>query len=86
MRIKVEEVGKGLHPSEAIVRIDALGGPQELVVDRRTIRGGSIEVGHPVAKNEGYFLVELPAETSSGTWRVWVDESTLAPEALEAAE
>lgn len=74
MRIKVEEVGKGLHPSEVVVQIQTAEGPERLVVDRRSIfADGSIDVGYPVARNNGYYLIELPREAIGGSWRVWMD-------------
>jgi hypothetical protein len=86
MRVKVEEVGKGLHPSEVVVQIQTVeGGPERLVVDRRSIVEGTIEVGYPVRRDNGYYLIELPRETIGGSWRVWVPKETVVGEALEGA-
>ena len=86
MRVKVDEVGSGMHPSEVQVQIETFEGPQVLVVDKRSLRQNSIEVGYPIAQQDKYRLIELPVETSSGVWRVWVNEKILSDEALEAAE
>ena len=87
MRVKVEKVGSGLHPSEVLVKIETIQGPQELVVDNRSLIKGSIEIGYPIAQQDKYRLIELPAETSGGAWRVWVDEKLImSGEELEAAE
>jgi hypothetical protein len=85
MRIKVQEIGSGLHPRESVVKVDARGGAQELVLEKGSIQGGTIEVGNPIAQHGQFFLVELPAETSSGAWRVWVHEDKLQ-RVMEAAE
>jgi hypothetical protein len=86
MRIKVDEVGKGLHPSEVVAQIEtAEEGPQRLVVDRRSIVDGTIEVGYPVRRDNGYYLIELPRETIGGSWRVWVAKDVLVGEELEGA-
>ncbi len=86
MRVKVDEVGKGLHPSEVVVQIQtAEGQPERLVVDRRSIVDGTIEVGYPIRRDNGYYLIELPRETIGGSWRVWVSKDILAGEALEGA-
>ena len=86
MRVKVEEVGKGLHPSEVVVQIETVeGGPERLVVDRRSIVDGGIEVGYPVRRDNGYYLIELPRETIGGSWRVWVSKKIVIGEALEGA-
>jgi hypothetical protein len=86
MRVKVDEVGKGLHSSEVVVQIEtAEGEPQRLVVDRRSIVDGTIEVGYPVRRDNGHYLIELPRETIDGSWRVWVSKDVLVGEALEGA-
>ena len=86
MRVKVNEVGRGLHSSEVVVQIEtAEGEPQRLVVDRRSIIDGTIEVGYPVRRDNGYYLIELPRETIDGSWRVWVSKDVLVGEALEGA-
>jgi hypothetical protein len=73
MRVKIEEVGTGQHPSEKIVKIETTKGPEQLVVDERSIRDHSLDVGYPVGQQNGHLLVELPRETFRGAWRVWVD-------------
>lgn len=85
MRLKVEAVSGGLHPRESVVIIQTAQGRQALSVDPRSIKDGSIEVGTPISKHKNYFLVELPVETDSGAWRVWVDEN-IVKDVMEAAE
>ncbi len=86
MRVKVEEVGSGLHPSQVLVKIKTIHGPQELAVDRQSLRQGTIEIGSPIAQQGEYRLIELPAETTGGAWRVWVDKTITLDGELEAAE
>lgn len=74
MRVKIEEVGTGQHPSERVVKVETIEGPEQLVVDRRSIQQHSLDVGYPVSQANGHFLVELPRETFRGLWRVWVDK------------
>lgn len=77
-RIRVEIVKDGLHPSEAVVAIDTTsGGKEYLTVSRRSVDSDSIEVGFPVAQENGSYLVELPRETEAGSWRVWVSRDLL---------
>jgi hypothetical protein len=80
MRLIVEEVGKGLHPSEAVVAVKTADGVQRLVVSSRSIQKGTISVGWPLGEREGTILVELPRETQSGAWRVWVPKDQLIEE------
>jgi hypothetical protein len=90
MRVRVEKVSDGMRPHEVIVKIETVEGPQELVVDERSrsLRNNTIEIGYPIAHHDNLRLIELPTETASGTWRVWVDESSLIPNGAhqEAAE
>ena len=75
MRVMIEEVGSGQHPSEKVVRIQTAEGPEQLVVDHRSIHNQTLDVGFPVGKNNGHLLVELPRETFRGAWRVWVEKN-----------
>ena len=85
MRVKVEEVGDGLHPSEVVVSVRTTEGAERLVVDRRSVADNqSLEVGYPIDNYEKLFLVELPRETTTGTWRVWVHESETVRETVGA--
>jgi hypothetical protein len=77
MRLQVQEIGKGLHPSEVLVKIETVQGPQEMFIDNRSLHHGSVEVGYPIAQKDQYSLVELPAETSGGAWRVWVNNNIM---------
>lgn len=71
-RVKVSEVGEGLHPSEVVVAVATNDGTENLVVDRQSLKDSTIEVGHPIRQQGDLYLVELPSETMSGSWRVWV--------------
>jgi hypothetical protein len=85
MRVKVREIGPGLHPSEVVVEIQTVDGSERLVVDRNSIQGKTIFAGwRPLAEKRGQWLVELPRETMSGTWRVWVRHNEIVPEDREA--
>ena len=88
MRLRVNEVARGLHPNEVVVAVDTQSGTQHLVINQRSLdQASTIDVGEPVGEKEGYFLIELPAETSSGAWRVWVRRALVRmSEAHEAAE
>lgn len=74
MLVKIEEVGDGQHPSERIVKIQTLDGPEQLVVDASSIQEKALEIGYPVGRENGRLLVELPRETFRGVWRVWVEK------------
>jgi hypothetical protein len=85
MRVKIREVGEGLHPSEAVVEINTTSGSERLTVDRKSIRSGTIFVGwRPIAEKGRQWLIELPRETMSGTWRVWINRNDIELERREA--
>ena len=75
--LQVVTIRDGLHPSEVIVAVNTDQGQVNLVIDRESIVDELIEVGYPVARREGQLLVELPRETTSGQWRVWVENDAV---------
>ncbi len=78
-RIKVKTVLEGPGPAEAIIAIPRTDGrEEEVVVPRDLIQNDTIEVGRVSAANStGPVLVELPTESASGNWRLWVDSASL---------
>jgi hypothetical protein len=79
MRLKVEQVGKGLHPSEVVVSIRTRdGGIERLRVARQSLANDTIEIGGPLRAEGTSFLIELPRETQRGAWRVWVSRDQLS--------
>jgi hypothetical protein len=84
MRVKVQKLGDGLHPSEIVIAVATADGRARLVVDRKSLAGDSLEIGYPLRQQEGFALIELPRETSTGTWRVWVPTQNLI-DSLEGA-
>lgn len=77
MRLKVENIAQGLHPSEAVVVVKTSTGSERIVVSARSIDQESIPVGWPLGTSEKMTLVELPRETESGAWRIWVPTDRL---------
>ncbi len=80
MKLRVTTVGDGLHHSEVVVSVATNEGSQNLVIDKRSLQDGSIHIGYPIKQDQNAYLVELPRETSNGSWRVWVDGSQLFDE------
>lgn len=76
MLVKCQIISDGPGPSEKIVGIRTNGGSEQVVLSGRTIvRGEFLNVGEPLSNEGGLYLVELPRESASGRWRVWVPES-----------
>jgi hypothetical protein len=73
MRLRVRQVGPGLHPSEVVVEVQTTQGAERLVIDRDAVSNDSLFVGwRSLAQKNDELLVELPNETMSGTSRIWV--------------
>ena len=77
MRIKAQKIRNGLHPSEVVVSVATVDGAEKLVVHNRTFKDESLDIGYPIEDAGDKYLVELPHETDSGAWRVWVPETEL---------
>ena len=78
MFIKCEKQMDGPGPSEAIVAVQTSDGNQEeVVVDVELLRNGYLDVGPVLGNRNGETLIELPRESASGQWRVWVNSSQI---------
>jgi len=76
--VRIEQVGKGQHPSEVVVAVHtADGGTEKLIVDRRSIHDDMLDVGYPVGEDQNRWLIELPRESLRGIWRVWIARNAL---------
>ena len=86
MKVKVAEVGDGLHPSEVVVSIQTIEGQQNIVVDKRSLSAGNtLRVGYPIRRQDDKYLIELPRETVNGSWRVWVNKSEIEDHERQSA-
>ena len=86
MRLRVESLGPGQHPSEVVISIrTAEGRSEQVVVDTSSVRENTLEIGWPIEKRDERMLVELPRETVRGAWRLWVDKANLVEEQGQAA-
>ena len=75
LQICYTEKLEGPVPGQKIVTVETAGGhPEEIIVDESLLINGSLRVA-VVARREKEMLVELPVESASGKWRLWVDES-----------
>lgn len=79
-RIRIRKVGDGQHPSEVMIAVNTATGQERLIVDRRSLKNDTIDVGYPVGGEGDYLLVELPRETMRGEWRVLVPRADLIEE------
>jgi len=70
-------VSDGLMPNEKIAKIETADGKSEVVaVSRKNIDGNKL-MAFEVGRQEGKVLIELPRESASGRWRLWVKESAI---------
>ncbi len=78
MRLRVDRLGEGPGPGEVIVGVITITGTTEQVVVHVTgMVGDTIDVGHPLVIGEKERLIELPRESVSGKWRLWVPKSAM---------
>jgi hypothetical protein len=74
LRIRIENVG--LHPNERIVKITTTSGDESMAVHVRSLSDNMLNIGgYPIDESDDSVLVELPRETFTGAWRVWVPKS-----------
>jgi hypothetical protein len=77
LRIDVDQVDEGLHPSEKVVTFQTADGErEEIAVDQSFVDGLSLSV-YPIERVSDRLLVELPRETARGQWRVWISNSAV---------
>jgi hypothetical protein len=74
MRLKIQDQSPGLHPNEVVVRLKTNDGIERLVVHRKSIKNDGVDIGYPISDDQDSYLIELPREAQSGTWRVWVSK------------
>lgn len=75
--VTCESLSDGLIPSEAVVSIrTADGDEEEVVVDRAVVADNKLQVAQ-IGVSNGRVLVELPRESASGRWRLWVPSENL---------
>ena len=75
--VKYEFLADGPGPSEQVVGIDTTEGKEEVVLHSSALQRGLIEggvLGYDEVKGA---LIEVPRESASGRWRVWVNPSAL---------
>lgn len=67
----------GFMPSEKVARIETADGKiEDVAVSARNIRGDKL-LASEIGRRDGEVLVELPRESASGRWRIWVKESSI---------
>ena len=67
-------ISEGLIPSERVARFNSADGKSvEVIVSKSQVSGGRVEAS-TIARDHNCMLVELPRESTSGNWRVWVDK------------
>jgi hypothetical protein len=78
-RIKAKVI-KGANQSERIAYIKTAEGVCAEVLLSAAQTGSDHIVAAEIARDNNNVLIELPQETSSGYWRVWVKENQLLGE------
>jgi len=77
LRIKITHRENGPIPSETVVTIPTVTGSEEVVVHMSQATADGVEAGF-IGEEGDRVLVELPRETVSGRWRVWIPKTAVA--------
>ena len=78
MRLRVDLLGEGPGPGEVVVGVTTMTGAMvQVVVHVTGMVDDTIDVGYPLASGEKQRLIELPRESVSGIWRLWVPQSAM---------
>ena len=78
MRLQVTRISEGPGPGEIVVGVITMTGATEQVVVHVTgMMDDTIDVGYPLASSDEQRLIELPRESVSGKWRLWVPQAAM---------
>lgn len=73
MRLRVTKLAEGPGPGEVVVVVDTFAGNKEqVIIDNLALEEDTIDIGCPIHALQERSLVELPRESMSGKWRLWV--------------
>jgi hypothetical protein len=74
------EVGHGLTPLERVAHIATSSGELEEVAVPASLADSSTIEASLIGTKDSDALIELPRESATGRWRVWVPTSSLVAE------
>lgn len=64
-------------PGEKVLTLQtSTGDSEEVIVHEGLITNGSLRVAG-VERRDGEILIELPVESVSGNWRIWVSDANI---------
>jgi hypothetical protein len=87
IRVSTNSVFPGLVPAEKIARIELAGGEiEEVSVSADDINANNELIAYFIGRDDkgGRVLVELPRESASGRWRLWVNANSVRASAAGA--
>jgi hypothetical protein len=78
--VKCRLLDRGPGPREVLVEVDTVDGPPEQVIVSETSVEDNVRLGvlGPIEEIDGRTLVELPRESVTGRWRIWVSPTAVA--------
>lgn len=79
IRVSPRSIEDGLMPEEKIARIEAIGGQiEEVSVSVKDISTDNKLIVSEIGRQGERVLVELPRESASGRWRVWINANAIS--------
>ncbi|WP_437276682.1 hypothetical protein WME90_36340 [Sorangium sp. So ce375] len=78
MKIRAELIMDGPGPNERLIKVTTADGrSEEVVVHENSFSNGYLQTSRPLAVKDKRALIELPRESVSGNWRLWVKEDAV---------
>lgn len=78
MLLRYREQSPGPGRDEVLVEIQTTSGStEEVIVHKSFVENGSVKV-EKIHEADANVLVELPRESASGNWRIWVPSAQIA--------
>jgi len=75
-RVKAKII-RGATNSERVAYIKTISGQKaEIILDASQANHNSV-IAAEIGRKDNNVLIELPRETSSGNWRIWVNKTQL---------
>jgi hypothetical protein len=75
MKLKVNVICDSFHFCDVVIGVETIRGVIQMVVDRRVVQNGVLEIGHPVGENDDGYLVALGENDVDSLSHVWVSKS-----------
>ena len=74
-KVRCQDVMEGPGPGEKVVKVQTPEGWEEVIAPVSSVKQGFLITSAVLDRRDGKVLVELPRESASGRWRLWIDQA-----------